>query len=88
LALFLWEENYDKKSVKNNRKIKEEFKDKLKKSREEDVFAGFTTKGPHRDDIDIKIKNYTTIKKEYEKLEKKFIDCTHPKEEKNNEWAG
>ena len=36
------------------------------------------------DDIDIKIKNYTTIKKEYEKLEKKFIDCTHPKEEKNN----
>ena len=40
------------------------------------------------DDIDIKIKNYTTIKKEYEKLEKKFIDCTHPKEEKNNEWAG
>lgn len=37
------------------------------------------------DDIDIKIKNYTTIKKEYEKLEKKFIDCTYPKEEKNNE---
>ena len=40
---------------KEKRKIKEEFKDKLKKSREEDVFAGFTTKGPHRDDIDIKI---------------------------------
>lgn len=37
------------------------------------------------DDIDIEIKNYTTIKKEYEKLEKKFIDCTHPKEVKNNE---
>lgn len=36
-------------------KIKEIFKDKLKKSREEDIFAGFTTKGPHRDDIDIKI---------------------------------
>lgn len=37
------------------RKIKEDFKCKLKKSREEDIFAGFTTKGPHRDDIDIKI---------------------------------
>ena len=37
------------------------------------------------DDIDIEIKNYTTIKKEYEKLEKKFIDCTHLKEVKNNE---
>lgn len=37
------------------RKIKEDFKCKLKNSREEDIFAGFTTKGPHRDDIDIKI---------------------------------
>ena len=36
-------------------RIKEVFKDKLRKSREEDVFAGFTTKGPHRDDVDIKI---------------------------------
>lgn len=35
--------------------IKEDFKIKLKKSREEDVFVGFTTKGPHRDDIEIKI---------------------------------
>lgn len=37
------------------------------------------------DDIDVEIKDYTTIKKEYEKLEKKFIDITHPKEVKNNE---
>lgn len=37
------------------------------------------------DDIDIEIKKYITIKKEYEKLEKKFIDCTHLKEVKNNE---
>ncbi len=40
---------------KEKKKIKEVFKDKLKKSREEDIFAGFTTKGPHRDDIEIKI---------------------------------
>lgn len=37
--------------------IKEDFKKKLKKSREEDIFSGFTTKGPHRDDIEIKINN-------------------------------
>lgn len=37
------------------------------------------------DDIDIEIKGYTTIKKEYEKLEKKFDNLTHPKEVKNNE---
>ena len=36
------------------------------------------------DDIEIKIKNNTTIKKENEKLEKKFIDCTNNKDKKNN----
>lgn len=39
------------------------------------------------DDIDIEIKDYTTIKKEYEKLEKKFFDLTRPKEVKKDEWA-
>ena len=66
MALFLREENYDKKSVKNIRTEQSKLQKKI-------------------DDIDIKIKNYTTRKKEYEKLEKKCIDCTHPKEEKNNE---
>ncbi len=37
------------------------------------------------DDIDIEIKDYTTIKKEYEKLEKKFFDLTRPKEVKKDE---
>lgn len=37
------------------------------------------------DDIDIEIKNYTTIKKDYERLEKKFNDLTKPKEVKKNE---
>ena len=39
------------------------------------------------DDIDIEIKNYTTIKKDYERLEKKFNDLTKPKEVKKNEWT-
>jgi len=37
------------------------------------------------DDIDIEIKDYTTIKKEYEKLEKKFFDLTRSKEVKKDE---
>ena len=37
------------------------------------------------DDIDIEIKNYTTIKKDYERLENKFNDLTKPKEVKKNE---
>ena len=37
------------------------------------------------DDIDIEIKNYTTIKKDYERLEKKFNDLTKPKEVNKNE---
>ena len=39
------------------------------------------------DDIDIEIKNYISIKKDYERLEKKFNDLTQPKEVKKNEWA-
>lgn len=37
------------------------------------------------DDIDIEMKNYTTLKKEYEKLEKKFNDLSQYPEEKKNE---
>lgn len=37
------------------------------------------------DDIDIEMKNYTTLKKEYEKLEKKFNDLSQSPEEKKNE---
>ena len=37
------------------------------------------------DDIDIEIKDYTTIKKEYEKLEKKFFDLTRRKEVKKDD---
>lgn len=37
------------------------------------------------DDIDIEIKNYISIKKDYERLEKKFNDLTQPKEVKKNE---
>lgn len=36
------------------------------------------------DDIDIEIKNYTTIKKEYEKLEKKLDTLINTKEEKKD----
>ena len=39
------------------------------------------------DDIDIEIKNYTTIKKDYERLEKKFNDLTKPKEVNKYEWT-
>lgn len=34
------------------------------------------------DDIDIEIRNYTVLKKEYEKIEKRFNDLTQPKEAK------
>jgi DNA gyrase/topoisomerase IV subunit A len=37
------------------------------------------------DDIDIEIKNYNTLKKEYEKLDKKYKDLTHPPEASKNE---
>lgn len=39
------------------------------------------------DDIDLKIKEYTSMKKDYEKLEKKYNDITQstPKEENKNE---
>ena len=36
-------------------------------------------------DIDIEIKNYMTIKKDYEILEKKFNDLSKTKEVKKNE---
>ena len=39
------------------------------------------------DDIDIEIKNYTNLKKDYEKLEKKYNDLTHSPEVKKNERA-
>lgn len=35
------------------------------------------------DDVDIKIKEWTTLKKDYEKLEKKFNNYVNPKVEKN-----
>ncbi len=41
--------------VKDKFKIKEELKKKLEESRTEDIALGFTTKGPHRDDLDLKI---------------------------------
>ncbi|MCI8310156.1 hypothetical protein [uncultured Clostridium sp.] len=37
------------------------------------------------DDIDIEIKNYTNLKREYDRLEKKFNDLTNSTEVKNNE---
>ena len=37
------------------------------------------------DDIDIEIKNYTTIKRDNEKLEKKFNDLANTSEVKKNE---
>lgn len=37
------------------------------------------------DDIDIEIKNYITLKKEYEKLERKFNDISQTTEVKKNE---
>lgn len=36
------------------------------------------------DDIDIEMKTYTTLKKEYERLEKKFNDLSNPPEVKKN----
>ena len=39
------------------------------------------------DDIDIEIKNYATLKKDYEKLEKKYNDLAHSPEVKKNERA-
>lgn len=41
----------------NKNQIKEDFIQKIKESREDDITLGFTTKGPHRDDIDIRINN-------------------------------
>lgn len=37
------------------------------------------------DNIDMEIKEYTTLKKDYEKLEKKYNDLTHSPEVKKNE---
>lgn len=37
------------------------------------------------DNIDIEIKEYNSIKKDYEKLEKKYNNLTNPPEEKKNE---
>jgi len=37
------------------------------------------------DDIDIEMKNYTILKKEYEKLEKKFNDLSQSPKERQNE---
>lgn len=37
------------------------------------------------DDIDIEIKNYTSLKKEYEKLEKKYNTLVNTQEGKINE---
>ena len=38
------------------------------------------------DDVDVKIKEWNILKKEYEKIEKKFNNCINPKGT-NNEWA-
>jgi len=37
------------------------------------------------DDIDIEMKNYTILKKEYEKMEKKFNDLSQSPKERQNE---
>jgi len=39
------------------------------------------------DDIDIEIKNYIILKKEYEKLEGKYNDLSQTTEVKKNEWT-
>jgi DNA replication and repair protein RecF len=46
---------YRKTSPKDKESLKKELIEELKKSREEDLTRGFTSKGPHRDDIDIKL---------------------------------
>jgi len=38
------------------------------------------------DDVDVKIKEWNILKKEYEKIEKKFNNYINPKGT-NNEWA-
>ena len=47
--------NADPKGVLEKCSIKKDFLQKLRESREEDVSLGFTTRGPHRDEIEIKI---------------------------------
>lgn len=47
--------NADVEGVLEKCFIKKDFLQKLRESREEDVSLGFTTRGPHRDEIEIKI---------------------------------
>lgn len=44
-----------REDAKDKTTIKEEFKKKLEEARTDDIAFGFTTKGPHRDDLDLKI---------------------------------
>ena len=78
LALFLLEENMIKKVLKKLEKLK------LEKS---NLVTEQTKIQEKIDNIDIKIKEYNTIKKDYEKLEQKYnnISNTTPKKEKQNE---
>lgn len=39
------------------------------------------------DTIDLEMKNYNILKKEYEKLERRFNDITQSPEVNKNEWA-
>lgn len=45
----------NKQLIKEKLKIKKEFKRKLEETRSEDIMFGFTTRGPHRDDLEFKI---------------------------------
>ena len=55
-SLFL---QYKNSTAKENslkkEQVKKDFKEALKNSREEDLALGFTTKGPHRDELEIRI---------------------------------
>ncbi len=45
----------NKEIVNEKEVIKKELKKKLEETREDDIALGFTTKGPHRDDLEVKI---------------------------------
>lgn len=76
LALFLWEETMIKRVLRKLEKLNE---DKSKFVEEQSKLQ------KKINDIDIEIKNYMTIKKDYERLEKKFNDLSKTKEVKKNE---
>jgi len=76
LALFLWEEIMIKKVLRKLERLK------LEKSK---IIEEQSKLQKKIDDIDIEIKNYIILKKEYEKLERKYNDLSQTTEVKKNE---